>query len=937
MRDLLLATVLMLPLVTAEGQARAATLSTAIPLDPAVRMGQLPNGLRYYVRRNTRPEKRVELRLVVNAGSVQEDDDQRGLAHFVEHMLFNGTRRFRKNDIVKYLESIGVRFGADLNAQTGFDETIYILPVPTDKPGLVEGAFDILEDWAGAALFDSVDVVAERGVVLEEWRGGLGAESRIRDQQIPVIFKGSKYAERLPIGLPTIIEGANPAPLKRYYRDWYRPDLMAVVAVGDVDPLKIERMIRQRFGRLRGPAQRRPRTAVSVPGNDSTLVSIVTDPEEQVASVYVLYKHPAQATRTVRDYRRSLVEQLYHYMFNERLTELSRRPEAPFSIASSGYGSFVRSTDVYQLVAVAKDGGAMLPSLEAVLEEAKRVRDHGFLASELQRAKAGLLRAYESAFAEREKSESGAYVGEYVAHYLSGEPTPGIAWEYRQVRAQLPTVGVAEVNALGRRWISDRNRVVALAAPAKPDARMPTEQMVLTTFRRADAATVAAYTESVSAAPLVAQPPAAGRVVAESTHAAVGVVEWRLSNGARVLLKPTDFKADEVLFQGWSPGGTSLASDADLPSAMLATTAAERAGVGAFSEIELNKKLTGKQASASPYIDETKEGVSGRASPKDLATLFELAYARLTSPRRDSAAFAAFKAQVKPFFVNRDKNPEAVFSDTISLTMAHYHPRAQPLSAALLDRADFTTAMAFFGERFADFSDYTFVLVGAFQPTAVRPLVEQWLASLPATGRRESWRDVGPSLSRGRIEKTVSKGTEPKAQTLLLFTGNAEFGATQRHAMRSMTEYLEMRLLDNLREALGGTYSVSVSGSLENIPRRRYSVSIEYGSSPDRVDTLYRAVLAVLDSATAGQIDPGDVAKVREQQLRTYEVSLRENGYWMANLASRAENGEDFSTLLAYPEFIRGLTAEAIRDAARRYLDPANVARFTLLPERKQP
>ena len=912
------------------------TGAAVIPLDPAVRVGRLPNGLRYYIRRNARPEQRVELRLVVNAGSVLEDDDQRGFAHFVEHMLFNGTRRFHKNDIVKYLESIGVRFGADLNASTGFDETIYILPVPTDKPGLVERAFDILEDWSSAALFDSTDVIAERGVVLEEWRGGLGAGSRIRDKQFPVIFKGSKYAERLPIGSPEILRGATPAPLRRFYRDWYRPDLMAVVAVGDIDPVRIERLIRQRFSKLVRPARPRPRAAFPVPPNEAPLVTIATDPEQQVTSVGVLYKHAPKGMRTTADYRQSLVEELYQFTLNQRLSELARKAESPFSVASTGYGSFVRGTDVYQLSAVAKEGQAVA-SLEAMLGEAKRVREHGVLATELDRAKAALLRAYESAYAERDKSESGDYVDEYINHYLEGEPSPGIAWEYRTVQRELPRITLAEVNALGRAWITDRNRVITLSAPDKPGTPVPTEQELLAAFQRADAATVAAYSENVSTAPLISEPPAGGTIVSESRDSVVGVTEWRLSNGIRVLLKPTDFKADEVLMRGWSPGGSSLVADGDLPSATLATTAVDRSGAGAFDAIELGKKLTGKQASAAAFIDDLSEGIVGGASPKDLETMFELAYLKLTNPRRDSTAFAAFLAQVRPFLANRANAPDAVFGDTVTLTMSQYHPRAQPANVEFLGRVSYDRAMALYRDRFADFSDYTFVFVGAFTPAQLRPLVTKWLGALPSAGRTETWRDNGVRPPTGVIAKTVRKGVEPKAQTLVLFHGDATFGPRERHALRSVTEYMEMRLLENLREALGGTYSVQVGGGLERIPREEFSVTIQYGSSPERTDSLFATVVAVLDSVKAGLIDTADVSKVREQQTRALEVSLRENGYWMANLAARVQNNEPLANMLTYSAFIRGLTAAQLQESARKYFPMDRYAKFVLLPERTVP
>lgn len=910
--------------------------STPIPQDPAVRTGQLPNGLRYYIRRNSRPENRVELRLVVNAGSVLEDDDQLGFAHFVEHMLFNGTTHFEKNDIVKYLESIGVRFGADLNASTGFDETIYILPVPTDKPGLVERAFDILEDWSKAALFDSADVVAERGVVLEEWRSGLGAGSRIRDQQFPVIFKGSRYAERLPIGKPEILRGANPAPLKRFYRDWYRPDLMAVVAVGDIEPDSIETLVKRHFAGFSGPPNPRARSSFPVPPNVEPLVTIASDPEEQVTSVSVLYKHAPQSMRTLGDYRTSLVQELYQFILNQRLGELSRKSESPFSVASTGYGSFVRGTDVYQLSAIAKEGQA-IASLDAMLTEARRVREFGFLPTELARAKAALLRYYESAYDERERTESGNYADEYIRVYLENEPSPGISWEYQTVQRELPGITLDEVNALGRAWITEQNRVIALSAPQKDGVRLPTESQLLAAFPRTDSATVVAYSEEVSDAPLVDNPPTRGTIARESRDTLVGVTEWVLSNGVRVLLKPTDFKADEVLMRGWSPGGTSLINTADLPSAALASTAVERGGAGDFDAIELGKKLTGIQATAGAYIDDLSEGVVGRASPKDLATMFELAYLKLTEPRRDTAAFAAFLAQVRPFIANRSNSPDAVFGDTVALTMSQYHPRAIPTNPEFLEKVSYNRAMEIYRDRFTDFSDYTFVFVGAFTIDEIRPLVTTWLGGLPSTRRRETWRDNDVDAPSGVITKTVRKGMEPKAQTLVIFHGDATFGPRERHSLRSVTEYVEMRLLDNLREALGGTYSVQVGGNLERIPDQRFSVSIQFGSAPERADSLFTTVLAVIDSVKAGHVDSADVEKVKEQQRRQLEVNLKENPYWLTNLSARIQNNEPLGNMLTYSSFIDGLTASDIREAASKYFPMNNYARFVLLPERTVP
>lgn len=919
----------------APGAARrpSAQATAPIPLDPAVVTGKLPNGLTYYIRKNARPEHRAELRLVVNAGSILEDDDQRGLAHFVEHMLFNGTRRFQKNEVVSFLESIGVRFGADLNAYTSFDETVYILPVPTDKPGLLERSFDVLEDWASSALFDSAEVVAERGVVLDEWRRGRGATARIRDKQFPVIFRGSRYAERMTIGLPDVIEGANPAPLKRFYHDWYRPDLMAIIAVGDVDVDATRRLITEHFATLRNPANARPRPSFPVPPNDSTLVTVVTDAEQQLSTVLALYKHTPAPLRTRGDYRQLLVRNLYNDMLNDRFGEITHRPNAPFSVAQSSYGSFVRSSDVYQLVAATPDSG-IERGLQALLTEARRVDVHGFLPAELQRAKTGMLRSLESAYAERDKSESADFASEYVEHFLTGEPSPGIAFEYDAAKTLLPGVTLEEVNTLGRNWITEKNRVIAVSAPAKAESKVPNESEILADFKAADRLTVAPWTESVSASPLVGTIPAPGKIVSESRIDALGVTDWKLSNGVRVLLKSTDFKADEVLMRAWSPGGASLVSDADFPSSMVATLAIERGGAGNFDAIELQKKLVGKQAVASPVIDNLTEGFGGRASPKDIETLFQLVYMKFAMPRRDSSAFEAFRAQIGPFFANRANNPEAVFGDTVVVTMAEHHPRAQPVNNALLEKASFAKAWDIYKDRFADASDFTFLFVGAVKPSELKPLVEQWLGSLPSTGRKESGKDNGMRTPKGVIEKSVRKGVEPKAQTMIFYTGDAEFTPANRYALRSLSEVLETKLLETLREALGGTYSVNVNGQLSREPHPDYSVVINFGSAPERADSLYRAVQQVIEDIRTTGVSETDVQKVREQQLRTLEVSERENAYWLGNISARIENGEDPTGLLRYREFIKALTPAQVQEAARRYLSGENVARFVLLPEK---
>lgn len=907
-------------------------LSAVLPVDPAVRVGTLANGIRYYVRRNGKPEQRAELRLVVNAGSIQEDDDQRGLAHFVEHMAFNGTTNFAKNDIVKYLESIGVRFGADLNAYTGFDETVYILPVPTDSAGILERSFRFLGDVASGIRFDSLDVIAERGVVLAEWRDGLGVGERLRDIQFPVIFRGSRYADRLPIGKPDIIEHATPGPIKRFWRDWYRPDLMAVVAVGDADPAHLERLIRSTFGPLAKRTAPRTRRAATVPPHDSTLVTIATDKELTASNVGVLWKRPGTATRTVGDLRRDLLDDLYDRMINQRFTELALKPDAPFVNAGASSGAFVRGSAYSSLDANAREG-KVVESLQAILTEAERVQRHGFLTAELDRARTNMLRGYERAFAERDKTLSGAFVDEYVNHYLTGDGIPGIAFEYAAVQHLLPRITLDEVNALSASRSGAANRVVTVTVPAREGLAVPTEGEIRQVFGTLLAAEVAPWVETVSDAALVPAPPAAGHVVSEQRIASLDLTDWTLSNGVRVLVRPTDFNADQVVMTAWSPGGASLASDRDVFKTSLTPTVIERGGAGAFSLPDLGKKLTGTAASVSASIGDLSANLSGRASPKDLETLLQLTWLRMTSPRADPEAFQALLSPLETALRNKDANPAAVFSDTVQMTLAGGHPRVRPLTPAMLGELDLGEMLAIYRDRFGDASGFTFLFVGNVDPASLKPLAEQWLGSLPVTGRREVPRDVGPKQFTGHIDKTVRKGIAPQSQTALLLAGTAAWSREEAYLLSSLGEVLEMRLLDRLREDLGGTYSVSVSTGFSRRLRQEWQIAISYGSAPDNADAMFRAVEQELDSLRRVPPSTAELERVREQQRRELEVAKKQNGYWVNLIRGRVENGDPLDGPIDDESRIATLTAERLAAAAQRYLTEANRARFVLLPE----
>ena len=909
-------------------------LNTVLPIDPAVKIGTLPNGIRYYIRKNTRPEKRAELRLVVNAGSILENDNQRGNAHILEHTAFNGTTHFKKNELIKYLESIGVRFGADLNAYTSFDETVYILPIPTDTARIVEQAFTILEDWAHGQLFDSTEVMNERGVVREEWRGSKGAGERMLKQWLPVAFKGSRYAERLPIGTDTSIMAVTPSNLRAFYRDWYRPDLMAVVAVGDFDVANIESLIRKHFSGIQKRPNAPKRVMYDVPGNTAPLVAIASDREATNSNLTLAYKLPTTEIRTVGDYRQALAERLYLRMLNSRLSEIAQKPDAPFLGANASKGRFIaRTGDAFSLNAAVKDGG-LERGLEALLSEARRVDEFGFLQSELDRAKLATLRQYERGYAERDKTESSSYVNEYIGHFLENETIPGTEYEYRLANQLIPTITLAEINSMARKWITDENRVIIAQSPIKEGLAIPTERDMLAVFDRAAKLPLTAYVETLSDEALLAKVPAPGKVVSQRPIASIGATEWKLSNGARVLIKPTDFKADEVLFSAYSFGGHSLAPDSLFMSAAYAPQIVQLSGLGKFSRVDLTKKLSGKSVAVSASIGGTTEGLSGRASPKDLETLFQLAYLHFVSPRLDSAAFTAFQNQAAAFIANRGVSPEQVFGDTVQVTMAQNDFRSRPMTPAVFAEVRPDRALAFYRDRFADASDFTFVFVGNADTTTLRPLVERYLATLPSTNRKENFKPYGQPAPKGIIQKTVRKGTESKAMTVISFTGACAFTPENRVVLSGMVQLFQMRLTETLREKLGGTYSPGVNGSCARVPRQEYNITVRYGSSPENVEQLTSAVMSLVDSLQRTPASAADLERVKEQILRNREVQLKENSYWISNIVAREQAGEDLAGMLApYDEAVKKLTSAQLQAAAKQYLDKKNYARFVLLPE----
>ncbi|MDE2926422.1 MAG: insulinase family protein [Acidobacteriota bacterium] len=908
--------------------------SDALPLDPAVTKGRLDNGLSYFVRVHRQPEKRMALWLAVNAGSMQEDDDQQGLAHFLEHMAFNGTRRFRKQEIVDYLETIGMRFGPDVNAYTSFDETVYMLEVPTDNPEYMEKAFLILHEWAQGIVLDPDEVEKERGVVLEERRASLGAQSRIRDQQFPVIFKGSRYAQRLPIGTEEVLKAARPEDLKRFYRDWYRPDLMAVIAVGDFDGKQVEKAIRERFGDLTGPKNPRPRVIHPVPPHEETLVSIVTDPEVPGTSVSLLKKLPSLPQNSRAAYRQMVIERLFHAMLNARLEEKRRTATAPFRFSmSQTVRSMVRSADILVQAAMAKQD-QIAQSMETLLTEVDRATVHGFQPSELERAKKEMLRGYETAAREKDKVRSRRYTSEILRHFLVGEGMPGIDYELELLKELLPGIAADDLNAVAREWGRPGSRVVTVTA--LEGTQVPDEEALLALMDRGGRK-VEAYQDQAKAGPLVPEPPAAGSIAGESRIPELGVTVWKLSNGVRVVLKPTDFKNDEILLSGFSPGGHSLASDQDYPSALYADSVVGTSGAGGFSAVELEKTLAGKVVRVSTSIFELEETVRGRASPQDMETMLQLIYLRMTAPRLDPDAIAAWKANALESVRNRLVMPQAVFGDRLQEVLSQNHLRRRPPTEESLGRMDPQKALEIYRERFQDAGDFTFVLVGNLDLEALRGPLLTYLGGLPTSRREEVWRDVGVQSPKKSVRFKVNKGLEPKSRVHLQYLGEASWSRQSRHDLTSLARVLSIRLREVLREDMGGTYGVRVRSRMRRRPTESYTFTISFGCAPENVDPLVKAALDEIEKLREHGVDDEILVKVREGQARSREVALKRNGFWLNGLAGHYRYGTDPRLILDYRPLVESVTSDRMRDTLRQYLNPERYVMGVLNPEKTAP
>jgi zinc protease len=916
-------------------RAQSTSSTDAMPVDPQITIGKFENGLRYYIRTNKKPEKRAELRLVVKAGSVLEDDDQQGLAHFVEHMAFNGTQHFPKHELVSFIESLGMRFGADLNAYTSFDETVYMLQVPTDKPETIDRALLILEDWAHNVSFDPVEIDKERGVVMEEWRLGRGAFARINDKLFPLLLKGSRYADRLPIGKPEIIQGSKPDRLMKFYADWYRPDLMAVVAVGDFDKAAMEKLITAHFGSIPAAPAPRPRPTFDIPDHPGTVYAIATDKEMTSTSVGLTNVLPLREQGSVGVYRQHTVDRLFSSMLSARFSELTQKADAPFIFAGAGRGIFLgRTKEAASLSAQVREDG-IERGLDALLAEAARVSRFGFTSTELDRQKQNVLRNYERMATETNNVESASRAAEYIRNFLENETLPSLADEYALHQRFLPQITLDEINKLAKEWFPEGNRKIVVIAPEKSGLVVPDEAKLAAVINAASAKDLKPYVDMVGGAALLDSSPPPGTIAKSAVKNAIGITEWKLSNGVKVILKPTTFKEDEILFGATSPGGTSLASDKDYIPASTASQVITAGGVGKFNAIDLRKILAGKVVSAGPYIGELEEGLSGSSSRKDLETMFQLIYLRFTQPRADVTAFGAQAAQMKAILANQTAVPEFAFFETLNTVRFQNHLRRRMWTPATVDEWNLEKSLAFYKDRFADASDFTFVFVGSFDLATIKPLVERYLGALPSIRRKEAWKDVGVRTPKGIVEKKVEKGIEPKSRAAIVFSGPFDFDQKQRIAIRAMAEVLQTRLLEKIREDLGSTYSITANASYQRIPKAEYSVTIQFGCDPQRTDDLIKRVFQEIEELKANGPTEKQLSDKKKALEREFETNSKQNNYLLSQIAFRYQAGEDPARLWNLPELYQKLDAATIQKAARTYLNTNAFVKVTLFPEKK--
>ncbi|MBO7119389.1 MAG: insulinase family protein [Bacteroidaceae bacterium] len=926
MKKLICLLLLSLSMINGQSSLALAQQMPPVPLDPAVKTGKLENGLTYYIRHNEWPEKRCDFYIAQRVGSMQEEDNQRGLAHFLEHMCFNGTTHFPGDALKQYLERIGVKFGENLNAYTSFDETVYnINNVNVEIAGAIDSCLLILHDWSHDLLLEDKEIDKERGVIEEEWRARRSAQLRLIEAALPTICKDSKYANRMPIGTMEIVKNFPYETLRSYYRRWYRPDLQALVIVGDVDPDAVEKKLQTMFADIApAPADAAVREDYPVPDNKEPLVFVGTDKEYTGMVASVMFKTdplPRELRGTMAYIAQDYVEDAISGMLNERLSELTRKADAPFSGAAVGFGDFLvaKTKEALSLDVMMKEN-RYAEGIKAAYRELLRASRGGFTESEYQRFKDEYLSQIDAAYEARDKRTNTSFVNAYVRHFIDNVPAAGIEWEHQMMNQIVPNIPLQMINqAISQ--LSEDNRAILVFMPEKEGLTCPTEQEVLAALTEVDAEDITAFTEEVSTEPLV--PELKSKVkVKKITDDIYGAKLIKLSNGMKIHVKQTDYSPNRIIFRATSWGGNSLYSnDEYVNSSNIGLV--RQGGLGNFSAVDLNKKLAGKQAGASASVGVRTESIEGNCVKKDIETMLQLVYLNFTSPRRDDDAFTSQIERSRNALKNQDLNPQTALQDSVVSVVYNNNVRAKRFKEEDLDRVDYDRLLEMYRERFANAGDFEFYLVGDVSADSVAPLLAKYLGALPTKGKKEEYKVIDQRMTKGERECYFTK-EQDTPNSLNVFMYHAPMKETLRSdiLVDMLQQAMQMLYTETVREDNGGAYGVPVSANLTDYPEELALVQIVLPTAPEK----RVAMTSVVDAGIKEMMEKGpseeNLGKIKEYMLRSHQEDLKNNSYWMESLVSKTRYDQEF--VEGYEECVQGVTVEDIKQVARQIFGSGN-------------
>jgi len=905
------------------------------PMDTAIRYGKLSNGLTYYIRHNEQPKQRAEFFIAQNVGAILEEDSQNGLAHFLEHMCFNGTKNYPGKNFLNGFEKMGVKFGDNINAYTSLDETVYNLSeVPTNREGIIDSSLLILHDWSSFVSLEDNEIDQERGVIREEWRQGRNASRRIMQARNKVMFAGSQYAIRDVIGDTAVINNFKYETLRSYYKKWYRPDLQAILVVGDVNVDQIEAKIKKLFSDIPAPVSPAVRTYYTVPDNEKPIVGVFTDPEMTSTQILMFWKKaalPDEVRKSIQGFGLGRINNLISQMASERLSNICQEPGSPFGSAGAEVSDLVRTTDAFLFVC-SPVLGKEKEARERLLKESEIIRRYGFTESELDRAKTDLLSFYEKAEKERNQQKNNKLVQEYVRNFTVAEPCTGISWENEMVKNMLPSISLQVVNQIAASYMTDKNFVFTISGPEKAGLTYPTNDELLQEIAAAKTAKYDAFKDSVSTDPLIPIMPKPGKVKKTVENKVQGTIEWTLSNRIKVILKPTKFKDDEIKMSAWSYGGMSLVPQEDLLSATLTTDVINQSGLGTFNLTDLGKKLNGKIATVLPVIGNYDETLNGSSSVKDQETMLQLAYLYFTAPRKDENAFDLYMKQVNTYLENAAGNPQKAYSDSMSLITYGYNPRVQILNLETIKKVDLNAIQRIYKERFANPADFTFTFIGNIDVATFKPLVEKYLGGLKTTNKFETWKDNNIRIPKGQIRKDIVKPLKvSKTTNNIRYTATMPFNLTNVVRMEAVASILDLRYTATLREKEGATYGVSLRGSVLNTPIELASLAIRFDTDPKLVEKMLGIIHSEIDTLALNGPKPEDLNKVKLNMLKQYKEDLEDNSYWLYALNRYYKDKLNYAA--DYEKAVESLSIENISSTVKELLKQNNRLEILLQPQ----